>query len=321
MKKNIKIFIAGSNGMVGSSVLRKFKSLKFKNIITRSRKELNLENSAGVYNFFKKQKPEYVIIASAKVGGILANTSYPVEFLQSNLKIQNNLIENSFRFGVKKLIFLGSSCIYPLSKKKLSEKDLLSGKVEPTNESYAMAKISGMKLCEAYKKQYGCDFRSIIPCNLYGYGDNYHLNNSHVLPALIRKFSDAIKNNKKKVEIWGDGSPIREFMFVDDLAESVYTILGISKVKYDRILKKNKISFLNVGTSKEISIKNLAYLIKKITKFRGKIFFNTKYPNGNPYKVLSCRISHKIWKPKVDLKNGIKKTYDDYINNFIKLRK
>ena len=245
-----------------------------------------------------------MIVASAKVGGILANTTYPVDFLETNMLIQNNIINASYRFKIKKLIFLGSSCIYPLKNRKLKEKDLLSGYVEPTNEPYAIAKIAGMKLCEAYSKQYNCDFRSVIPCNLYGYGDNYHLKDSHVLPALIRKFYEA-KKKKKAVEIWGDGTAIREFMFVDDLANAIFKVMKLSKNKYRKILKLNGVTFLNIGTSKALSIKELALKIKKEFKYKGDILFNKNFPNGNPYKVLNCKIIFNIWKPRISLKKEL----------------
>ena len=319
MKKN-KILIAGSNGMVGSAIVRALKDQGYKNLFTPSRKELDYTNKDQVFNYFKKKKLDIVIIASAKVGGILANTTYPVDFLETNLLIQNNLISNSHKFKIDKLIFLGSSCIYPLNKKKIKENDLLSGYVEPTNEPYAIAKIAGIKLCESYNKQFNCDFRSIIPCNLYGYGDNYHLNNSHVLPALIRKFYQA-SLSKKNVEVWGDGSPVREFMFVDDLAQAIIKILILSKKKYWDLLRKNKVLMLNIGTSKGISIRGLSKLIKEVIDFKGKILFNKKYPNGNPYKVLDCSVIFKIWKPKIKLKEGINLTFLNYKNNFKNLRK
>jgi GDP-L-fucose synthase len=319
MKKN-KILIAGSNGMVGSAIVRALKSSGYKNLLTPSRKELDYTNKEKVIRYFKIKKIDIVIIASAKVGGILANINYPVDFLETNLLIQNNLINTSYKFKIKKLIFLGSSCIYPLNNSKIKENDLMSGYVEPTNEPYAIAKIAGIKLCESYNKQFNCDFRSIIPCNLYGYGDNYNLKDSHVLPALIRKFYEA-NLKKKNVEVWGDGSSIREFMFVDDLANAIIKVLSLSKKEYGSLLKKNKISVLNIGTSKEISIKNLAYAIKEVVGFKGKILFNKKYPNGNPYKVLDCSIIFKIWKPKIKLKEGISLTFLDYIKNLKNLRK
>lgn len=287
MNYSSKILIAGAKGMVGSSIKRLFLSMGYKNLLLPNKKNINFENEEKVNNFFKKYKPEYVIIAAAKVGGIYANTTYPVDFLINNLKIQNNIITSSYKYKVKKLLFLGSSCIYPLKSKKLSEKDLLSGYVEPTNEPYAIAKISGMKLCEAYSNQHGCDFRSVIPCNLYGYGDNYHLKDSHVLPALIRKFYEAKIKKKKAVEIWGDGSAVREFMFVDDLANAIFKVMKLSKKKYRKILKLNGVTFLNIGTSKALSIKELALKIKKEFKYKGDILFNKNFPNGNPYKVLN----------------------------------
>ena len=321
MKHNSKILIAGANGMVGSSIYRLLISKGYKNIIAPSKKKLNFEKEKEVESFFKKKTPEYVIIAAAKVGGIYANNTLPVDFLINNLKIQNNIINCSYNYNVKKLLFLGSSCIYPLKSKKLKERDLLSGYVEPTNESYAIAKIAGMKLCEAYSKQFRCDFRSVIPCNLYGYGDNYNLRNSHVLPALVRKFENAKIKKSKTVEIWGDGSPVREFMFVDDLADAIYNILKLSKDKYNKILKNNKISFLNIGTSKELTIKDLAYLIKNIIGFKGRLVFNEKFPNGNPYKVLNCDVLFNFWKPRISLKEGLKYTIQDYRNNKKILRK
>lgn len=307
MKLDSKIFIAGHNGMVGSAIRRKLLSLGYNNIIARSSKELDLRNQNAVQHFFETEKPEYVFLAAAKVGGILANNTYRAEFLYDNLMIQSNVIHHSYLAGVKKLLFLGSSCIYPkLAPQPLKEDYLLSGYLEQTNEPYAIAKITGIKMCESYHRQYGCNFIAAMPTNLYGPNDNYHLNNSHVIPALIRKFHEAKATAAASVEIWGTGTPLREFMYVDDLADaSVYMMLNY-----------NEELFLNIGSGQEISIKDLALLIKKVIGFEGYIEFNTSKPDGTPRKLMdSTRLFNLGWKPTVGLEQGINMAYQDFLKN------
>jgi GDP-L-fucose synthase len=307
MQTSSKIFIAGHNGMVGSAIRRKLLSLGYNNIIARSSKELDLRNQNAVQHFFETEKPEYVFLAAAKVGGILANNTYRAEFLYDNLMIQSNVIHQSYVAGVKKLLFLGSSCIYPkLAPQPLKEDYLLSGYLEQTNEPYAIAKITGIKMCESYHRQYGCNFIAAMPTNLYGPNDNYHLNNSHVIPALIRKFHEAKATGAASVEIWGTGTPLREFMYVDDLADaSVYMMLNY-----------NEELFLNIGSGQEISIKDLALLIKKVISFEGTIEFNTSKPDGTPRKLMdSTRLFNLGWKPAVGLEQGINMAYLDFLKN------
>lgn len=307
MQTSSKIYIAGHNGMVGSAIKRKLQSLGYNNIIARTSKELDLRNQNAVQHFFETEKPDYVFLAAAKVGGILANNTYRAEFLYDNLMIQSNVIHQSYVAGVKKLLFLGSSCIYPkLAPQPLKEDYLLSGYLEQTNEPYAIAKITGIKMCESYHRQYGCNFIAAMPTNLYGPNDNYHLNNSHVIPALIRKFHEAKTTNATAVEIWGTGTPLREFMYVDDLADaSVYMMLNY-----------NEELFLNIGSGQEISIKDLALLIKKVIGFEGTIEFNTSKPDGTPRKLMdSTRLFNLGWKPTVGLEQGINMAYQNFLKN------
>ena len=305
MNKNDKIYIAGHNGMVGSSVKRIFEKENYNNLIFEDRKFLDLRDFKSVKSFIDSQKPDYVIIAAAKVGGILANSNYPVEFLCDNLEIQNNLIKASFmQNSVKKICFLGSSCIYPKeSIQPIKEEYLLSGKLEETNEAYALAKITGIKLLNYYKKQYGKNSISIMPCNLYGVKDSFDLKNSHVLSALVKKFVDAKNNKSDKVEVWGTGTPLREFMYVDDLASAV--VFFMEKLEHEDLL--------NVGTGLEITIKDLANMIKKIVNFKGDIYFNTDKPDGMKRKLMDVSRMKKLgFTPKISLFEGIKKTVDYY---------
>ena len=301
MEKNAKIFVAGHNGMVGSAVWRALQADGFSNLIGRRSAELDLRNQADVEAFFQAEKPEYVVLAAAKVGGILANNIYRAEFLYDNLAIQNNIIHSAYKSSVKKLLFLGSSCIYPkLAPQPLKEEYLLSGLLEPTNEPYAIAKIAGIKMCESYRRQYGCNFIAAMPTNLYGPNDNYDLNNSHVLPALIRKMHEAKVQKKSEVEIWGTGSPLREFLHVDDLAAACLFLLK----------EYNEELFVNVGFGSDISIKDLAFLVKNIVGFEGELRFNTDKPDGTPKKLMdSGRINAMGWKPKISLEQGIASTY------------
>ena len=306
MEKSAKIYVAGHRGMVGSAIVRELNKLGFNNIVTRTSAELDLRNQSAVESFYKEEKPEYVFISAAKVGGILANNTYRAEFLYDNLSIQNNLIHFAHVYGVKKLLFLGSSCIYPkLAPQPLKEDYLLSGLLEPTNEPYAIAKITGIKMCEAYWDQYGSKFISAMPTNMYGPNDNYHPDNSHVLPALIRKFHEAKTNGSDSVTVWGDGSPFREFLYADDLANALVYLM----------LNYNKKEFVNVGYGNEITIKDLALLIKKIIGFEGHLEFDTSKPNGTPRKLMdSSRLFATGWKPKTALEEGIALAYQDFLS-------
>ena len=304
-----KIFVAGHKGMVGSAIIRELKSQGYKNIITKTRQELDLLDQKQVADFFLSQennsKIDYVFIASAKVGGIEANRSKPAEFIYENLQIQNNLIHQSYLHKVKRLVFLGSSCIYPkLAKQPIKEEYLLSGELEETNYAYAIAKIAGLKMCEAYRKQYGCNFVSLMPTNLYGINDNFDLNTSHVLPALIRKFHDAKINNFSEVEVWGTGKPRREFLFVDDLAKACIFVMNNQNIN----------ELVNIGTGADIEIAQLAELVKKIIGFNGKIIFNTQMPDGTPRKLLDVsKINNFGWKAETDLEQGIRRVYEWYV--------
>lgn len=309
MDKNSKIFVAGHRGMVGSAILRKLEKEGFSNLVVRSSKELDLTQQAGVADFFKNEKPDYVVLAAAKVGGILANNTYRGQFLYENLMIQNNVIHHSYLNGVKKLLFLGSSCIYPkMAPQPLKEESLLTGLLEPTNEPYAIAKISGIKMCEAYRSQYGCNFISAMPTNLYGPNDNYDLKNSHVLPALIRKFHEAKESGKKEVVIWGSGKPLREFLHVDDLADASFFLLNY----YDGEM------FVNVGTGEDLSILDLAKLVQKIVGFEGEIVLDSTKPDGTPRKLMDVsRINQMGWKAKIDLETGIRTVYESVLKQNI----
>ena len=306
MEKSSKIFVAGHNGMVGSAIVRKLRKEGFTNIIIRSSGELDLRNQQSVADFFVKEKPDYVFLAAAKVGGIMANNTYRAEFLYDNLLIESNIIHSAYVSRVKKLLFLGSSCIYPkLAPQPLKEEYLLTGLLEPTNEPYAVAKIAGIKLCEAYRDQYGCNFVSVMPTNLYGEGDNYHLQTSHVLPALIRKFHEAKAGKTGEVEVWGTGTPLREFMYVDDMADASFFLM----MQYDEKL------FINVGTGQEVTIKELASIVKEVTGFEGQIKFDTTKPDGTPRKLMdSSRLHAMGWKHKISLKEGLKKAYDQFLD-------
>tara|TARA_B100001093_G_scaffold520035_1_gene612203 strand:- start:10771 stop:11739 length:969 start_codon:yes stop_codon:yes gene_type:complete len=312
-----RIYIAGHKGMVGSAIVRQLKDQEVE-IIKRNRTELDLLNQSSVQNFFEHEKIDQVYLAAAKVGGIHANDTYPAEFIYQNLMIQNNVIHNAFLSGVKKLLFLGSSCIYPKNANQpMKEEELLSGKLEPTNEPYAIAKISGIKMCESYNRQYGkshgIEFRSIMPTNLYGPGDNYHPENSHVIPGLIYRFHEAKINNLESVTIWGTGIPRREFLYVDDLAEASIYLMSSDKKTY--VSKSSSLSnHINVGSGKELNIRQLAETIKEVINFKGTINFDASKPDGSPRKLLdSEKISKLGFKPKTGLKEGIMKTYKDYL--------
>lgn len=304
MEKSAKIFVAGHRGMVGSAIVRKLNAKGYNNLVLRTSSELDLRNQADVEKFFATEKPEYVFLAAAKVGGIMANNTYRAEFLYDNLMIEGNVIHQSYVHGVKKLLFLGSSCIYPkMAPQPLKEEYLLSGYLEETNEPYAIAKIVGIKLCENYRRQYGCDFISAMPTNLYGPNDNYDLNNSHVIPALIRKFVEAKKHNLPEVIIWGTGSPLREFLHVDDLADAcVYLINNYSDLQ-----------FVNIGSASEITIRELALLIKEIADYRGEIKFDTSKPDGTPKKLMdNGKLTSRNWQPKISLVVGLNDVIAEY---------
>ena len=304
MEYNDKIFVAGHNGMVGSAIVRALQREGYQNLIVKSSAELDLTNQQLVADFFEKQQPEYVFLAAAKVGGIHANNSYRADFIHQNLMIQNNVIHSSHVCQVKKLLFLGSSCIYPkFANQPIKESELLSGKLEPTNEPYAIAKIAGIKMCQAYRDQYDDNFISVMPTNLYGPNDNYDLQNSHVLPALIRKFHEAKINKLSNVEIWGSGSPKREFLHVDDLADACLFLM----------LNYNEAPFLNIGTGTDLSIKELALLIKDVVGYSGDLKFDRTKPDGTPRKLLDVsKVNAVGWKYKIPLADGIAKVYEDF---------
>jgi len=304
MEKNARIYVAGHRGMVGSAIVRQLEQQGYDNILTPNSSQLDLRNQQAVQEFFAETKPEYVFLAAAKVGGIHANNVYRAEFLYDNLMIEANIIDAAHRNNCKKLLFLGSSCIYPkMAEQPLKEESLLAGFLEPTNEPYAIAKIAGIKLCEAYRDQYGCNFISAMPTNLYGPNDNYDLNNSHVLPALIRKFHTAKLNGDNEVEVWGTGSPLREFLHVDDLAEACMHLM----LHYDEKL------FVNIGTGEDLSIKALAEMVKEITGFEGTIRWNTDKPDGTPRKLMDVsRINAAGWRHRIALRDGITSVYEDF---------
>lgn len=304
MKKSDKIYVAGHRGMVGSAIVRNLEQKGFDNIVTRTSSELDLRNQGAVSHFFASEKPKFVFLAAAKVGGIQANNTYRAEFLYDNLMIATNVIQSSYEHNVEKLLFLGSSCIYPkMAPQPMKEDSLLTGKLEPTNEPYAIAKIAGIKLCETYREQYGCNFISAMPTNLYGPNDNYDLQTSHVLPALLRKFHTAKMEEQETVECWGTGSPKREFLHVDDLAEACFFLME----------SYNEKQFVNIGTGEDLSIKALAETIQKIVGYEGKIDWNTNKPDGTPRKLMDVSKIHKLgWKHKIDLEEGIRSVYEDF---------
>ena len=307
MDKDSKIYVAGHRGLVGSALKRKLESKGYTNIIFRTHKELDLTNQQAVNEFFKQEKPEYVFLAAAKVGGILANSTYPADFIYENLMIESNIIHAAYKYGVKKLLFLGSSCIYPkLAPQPLKEEYLLTGPLEETNEAYAVAKIAGIRLCKHYNQQYGTNFISVMPTNLYGPNDNFDLETSHVMPALIRKFHEARVNNEPEVVVWGTGKPLREFMHVDDMADACVFLM--ENFNADEIGE-----FVNIGVGKDITIGELAELIKEIIGFKGEIRRDLSKPDGTPQKLLDItKLSSLGWKAKISLKDGIEQTYEWY---------
>jgi GDP-L-fucose synthase len=307
MNRDSKIYVAGHRGLVGSAIVRNLEERGYTNIICRTHKELDLTRQADVEKFFEEEKPEYVFLAAAKVGGIHANNTRPAEFIYDNLMIESNIIHSAYKYGIKKLLFLGSSCIYPkFANQPIKEEYLLTGELEPTNEAYAIAKITGIELCKFYRRQYGCDFISAMPTNLYGINDNFDLETSHVLPALIRKFHEAKLNNQEEVVMWGTGKPLREFMYVDDLADAlVHLMLNYS----DEI-------HVNMGTGKDLSIGELAQIVKEVVGYEGKIVNDLSKPDGTPRKLLDVsRLETTGWKYKTELREGIEKVYKWYLEN------
>lgn len=307
MEKNAKIYVAGHRGMVGSSIVRALQKQGYQQIIGKTSAELDLKNQQAVFDFFEKEKPDYVFLAAAKVGGIVANNTYRAAFLYENLAIQNNVIHASYVHKVKKLMFLGSSCIYPkMAPQPLKESYLLTGLLEPTNEPYAIAKIAGIKMCEAYRDQYGCDFISVMPTNLYGPNDNYSLENSHVLPAMIRKFHEAKINNQPAITLWGTGTPMREFLHADDLAKACLFLMESYSDK----------ELVNVGTGEDVTIKQLAQLVQSVVGFKGNIEWDTQRPDGTPRKLMDVSKLHALgWKHSIELEEGIKGAYQDFLEN------
>jgi GDP-L-fucose synthase len=308
MEKSSKIYIAGHRGMVGSSIMRALKAKGYSNFILKTSAELDLRNQQAVADFFAFEKPDYVFLAAAKVGGIVANNTYRADFIYENMMIQSNVIHQAYLNGVKKLLFLGSSCIYPkLAPQPLKEEYLLTGLLEPTNEPYAIAKIAGIKMCDAYREQYGCNFISVMPTNLYGPNDNYDLNNSHVLPALLRKFITAKNNGDSSVTIWGTGSPLREFLHADDLAAACLFLMETH----------NEAGLVNIGVGEDISILDLAKMVKQIVGFDGKIITDTTKPDGTPRKLMDVsKLNHLGWKASISLNEGIKKVFEEIKDDF-----
>ncbi|QNB47094.1 NAD-dependent epimerase/dehydratase family protein [Thermanaerosceptrum fracticalcis] len=310
MEKTAKIYVAGHGGLVGSAIKRRLEGLGYKNLVYKSSKELDLRDSLAVKHFFELEKPEYVFLAAAKVGGILANSKYPGQFIYDNIMIESNVIHSSHLYGVKKLLFLGSSCIYPkFAPQPIKEEYLLSGELEPTNMPYAVAKIAGIQLCQAYNREYNTNFISVMPTNLYGPNDNFDLETSHVMPALIRKFHEAKVNKLPYVEVWGTGTPRREFLYIDDLADACIFLMD----------KYNQNEIINIGVGEDISIRELALLIKEIVEYKGDIIWNTSKPDGTPRKLLDIsRLTSLGWKAKVSLREGILLTYNWFIKNYYK---
>jgi GDP-L-fucose synthase len=306
MDKNSKLFVAGHRGMVGSAIVRQLEAAGYTSIVTRSSRELDLRDQRAVRQFFDEERPEYVFLAAAKVGGIVANNTYRADFLYDNLMIEANLIHSAYETGVRKLMFLGSSCIYPkLAPQPLKEEYLLTGELEPTNEPYAIAKIAGIKLCEAYRDQHGADFISVMPTNLYGYNDNYHPTNSHVLPALIRRFHEAKETGAEAVTIWGTGSPRREFLFADDLAAACLFLMETYSGR----------ELVNVGTGEDVSIRELAGLVKEAVGYGGELVFDTSKPDGTPRKLMDVTKLHALgWRHTTELREGIALAYADFLS-------
>ena len=314
MSKGNRIFIAGHGGMVGSAIVRKLRESGYTNIITRTRAELDLTRQGDVRKFFESERVDQVYLAAAKVGGILANNTYPAEFIYQNLMIEANIIHEAWNAGVKRLLFLGSSCIYPrLAPQPMAESMLLTGVLESTNEPYAIAKIAGIKLCESYNRQYDTDYRSVMPTNLYGPGDNYHSENSHVIPGLLRRFHEAKQSAAPEVLIWGTGAPMREFLYVDDMAEACLHVMELSFEAYSRITQP-MLSHVNIGTGEDLSIRDLATMIRDIVGYQGRISFDTSKPDGTPRKLMDVGRLHSLgWRAKIGLREGLALAYTDFL--------
>ena len=316
MDLNDKIYIAGHGGLVGSAIVRQLKQRGFSNLIMRTHKELDLTNQAQVQDFFQQEKPDYVILAAAKVGGIHANNTYPADFIYQNMMIEANVINSAYENKVKRLLFLGSTCIYPKAvEQPMREDALLTGVLEATNEPYALAKIAGIKLCESYNRQYGADFRSVMPTNLYGINDNFHPENSHVIPALMQRFHQSKVDNNAEVVVWGTGNAMREFLYVDDMAQASLFVLELDKQTY-KANSQPMLSHINVGTGKDLSIREMAETMKQVVGYKGMITFDVTKPDGAPRKLINItRLKRMGWEYSVDLKEGLKKTYAWYLNN------
>jgi len=316
MDLNDKIYIAGHRGLVGSAIVRQLESRGFTNLLMRTHKELDLTRQAQVQDFFQQEKPDYVILAAAKVGGIHANNTYPADFIYQNMMIEANVINSAYENKVKRLLFLGSTCIYPKAvEQPMREDALLTGILEPTNEPYALAKIAGIKLCESYNRQYGTDFRSVMPTNLYGVNDNFHPENSHVIPALMRRFHEAKVNGDIEVVVWGTGNAKREFLYVDDMAQASLFVLELDEQTYQANTKP-MLSHINVGTGKDVTIREMAETMKQVVGFKGKLTLDTSKPDGAPRKLIDVsRLSNMGWEYSVDLKDGLMKTYKWYLES------
>lgn len=309
-----KVYVAGHRGLVGSAIMRQLQQRGFTQLVTRTHAELELANQQQVQNFFAKEKPDYVIMAAAKVGGIHANNTYPAEFIYDNLMVESNVTDAAYRNNVKRLLFLGSSCIYPKAvEQPMREDALLTGKLEPTNEPYAVAKIAGIKLCESYNRQYGTDYRSVMPTNLYGQGDNFHAENSHVIPALMRRIHEAKENNDKEVIVWGSGKAMREFLYVDDMASASIHVLEMDKETYAANTQP-MLSHINVGTGVDCTIRELAETIKRVVGFKGDLSFDASKPDGAPRKLMNVdRLKSLGWQAEISLEDGLRLTYDWYL--------
>lgn len=317
MKKDSRIYVAGHRGLVGSAIVRNLKANGYDTIITRSHAQLDLIDQAAVRSFLGEEKPDYVFLAAAKVGGVLANNTYPAEFIHQNLAIQTNIIHGSYRSGVKRLLFLGSSCIYPRDcPQPIREQYFMTGSLESTNRSYAVAKIAGVEMCWAYNRQYGTHYLAIMPTNLYGPGDNYDLANSHVLPALIRKMHEAKEQGSKQVTIWGTGRPRREFLYSDDMAEAVVFLANLADDDFATLLRIDQPPLINIGCGEDQTIAELAEIVKDVVGFKGEFFFDENKPDGTPQKLLDVQLLNKLgWRAKTSLRQGIEKAYCDYLSD------
>lgn len=317
MNLNAKIYVAGHRGLVGSALMRQLNAQGYANIVTRTHADLDLTNQQSVAGFFATEKPEYVILAAAKVGGIHANKTYPAEFIQENLAIQTNVIHQAYSAGVKRLLFLGSSCIYPRDcPQPIKEEYLLTGPLEPTNRPYALAKIAGIEMCWSYNRQYGTQYLAVMPTNLYGVGDNYHPENSHVIPALIRKFHEAKVNNRPSVTVWGTGTPKREFLYSNDMAEACLFVMNMHDSQFNSIASKERAPLINIGYGSDLTIRELAEVIRESINYKGEVIYDNSKPDGTPSKLMDSSLANELgWKPKISLKKGMQLTIQDFLNN------